>query len=213
MSYIISSPRPEKAFIKLVRRFSKSAGYLISQQAHDARNSPSFIERYKTAFYLRELRTLPGRIKGWGKAIDKKLFPNTSNQQIEEMVSALQVMAIKIEALMEARSIGRENEHPEMLREAIVDWKQWFDATLGTWETNDDELKMRNSEAIKIRINVLEEKLGAIVSQNKNSLNEEDGIQLNRLLGSFHGVTQAALSFANAVEKIDWHQYKEERFQ
>jgi uncharacterized membrane protein YccC len=213
MSLIISSPMPEKAFIKLMRRFSKSAGYLISQQAVESEKPLSFIENYKTAFYVHELKTLPGKITAWGKAIDKKLFPNTSNQQIEEMISALQLLAFKIEALMDAKSIGRENDLPEMLREAIDDWKQKLGKTLDNWETNHDELNIRNNEAMKYRINLLEEKLAAIVSQNKNSLNEKEGIQFYHLLGSFHGVTQATLSFANAADNIDWHQYKEERFQ
>ncbi len=37
MSYLINSPRPEKALLKLVSRFFKSAKYLVSQQVFDSK--------------------------------------------------------------------------------------------------------------------------------------------------------------------------------
>lgn len=214
MSYIINSPRPEKAFLKLVSRFFKSASYLVSQQAESkTKTTPSFIQRYKSNFYLHELHSLPEKIKAWGKAIDSKLFPGTDFQQIEEMVNTLELLVVRMDTMMEANKASEESSLIE-LSETISVWKQRLIKAFNSWDNlAEKEIKSNASELVLNRMNELEEKLKNIVANNEGKVNEEDGILFYQLLGGYRGVTEAALSFAQVADKLDWKEWQEERFQ
>ncbi len=214
MSYIINSPRPEKALLKQVSRFFKSAEYLISNHSGESKKSSSFISNFKTAFHLSEIRNLPAKIGKWGKSINPKLFPNTDDKRIEEMVASLQVLLLRIEVLMEANARNSENELKAVLRENLLDWKLGLENTFASW----DDLRVENaqpnvSEETMKRLDKLEDKLDDIVAKYKDKVNEEEGIQFYHLLGGYRGVTEATMAFVNAADKIDWAQWREERFE
>ena len=213
MSYLIDSPRPEKKLLKLVSRFFKSAKYLISEQSQgntDAKSS--FIQKYKTAFYQHELATLPAKINAWGKSIDKKQFPNTDDQQIDELVKTLQVFVVRMETLFEANSNNRGNSLIE-LSETITGWRQKLVMTFDSWENlTKKKIKSHAAGLVMKMMDELEEKLKVLEAKYKSSINEEEGIQFYHLLGGYRGVTEATLSFVQVADKLDWKQWKEERF-
>lgn len=214
MSYLIQSPRPEKALLKLVSRFFRSARYLVSnQEKTNTKGALSFVNRYKTAFYQYELHSLPAKIKSWGKAIDKKLFPNTDFQQIEALVNTLEVMVIRMETLMEANSNTQENKLIE-LSETITEWRKRLVNSFDSWDNiQEEEITSNASELVLKRMDELEEKLKDIEAKNEDKINEKEAIQFYHLLGGYRGVTEATLSFVRIADKLDWKQWKEERFQ
>ena len=69
MSYLLSSPRPEKAVLHLLDRFFRSAEFLMSRQATGSAHT-SILDRWRIAFHERQLRSLPGKLATWGKSID-----------------------------------------------------------------------------------------------------------------------------------------------
>jgi len=214
MSYLINTPRPEKAFINLVSRFFKSAKYLVSQQAErNTKNASSFIQQYKTAFYQHELQSLPAKMNAWGKVIDVKLFPNTDYEQIEALVNTMKVIVIRMETLMEATNTDQEDMLPE-LSETIDDLRLRIFNVFDHWDSFEDgAIKNNMSQLVLKKMEALEEKLKDIVNENEPKIKEAEGIQFYQLLGGFRGVTEATLSFAKAADKLDWKQWKEERFE
>lgn len=213
LSYLISSPRPEKIFLKLVSRYFKSARYLVSPKAIDTEISSSFFPRYIRDFYMHELHTLPEKIKAWGKAIDEKLFSNTDHQQIEEMVSTLEVLIVRIEAMMVARESKNCKFNAELDR-ILADWGKRLEEAFGGWDHIAGEVVDNNSSDLVLeRINLLENKLNTIVTRNDQEFSEKEGVQFYHLLGGYRGVTEGALAFVKIAEKLNWEQWKEERFQ
>jgi len=212
MSYLINSPRPEKAFLKLVSRFFKSAGYLVSQQI-ETESKPSFLQRYKTAFYEHELHSLPAKVKIWGKAIDKNLFPNTDFQQIEELVSTLEVIVVRMDTLTEANSGSRGNNLIE-LNEIITRWRGRLLQAFDSWDNlTGKEIKSRTSDLVLKKMDELEIMMKDIVAKNAGKIDQEEGIRFYKLLGGYRGVTEATLRFAAVADHMDWKEWKEERFQ
>jgi len=214
MSYLINTPRPEKAFISLVSRFFKSAKYLVSQQAErNTKNASSFIQQYKIAFYQHELESLPAKMNAWGKAIDKSLFPNTDYDQIEQMVSAMEVIVIRMETLIAANNVHQEEMLP-ILNDTIEGLRLRLSNVFDNWDNIEEEdIKNNISQLVLNSMDNLEKKLKNIVAENEYKIKETEGIQFYHLLGGFRGVTEATLSFAKAAGKLDWKQWKEERFQ
>lgn len=214
MSYIISSPRPEKAFLKLVSRFFRSSKYLISPRTVFPENSSSFLQSFKTDFHLYELHSLPDKIKAWGKAIDKNLFSNTDPQQIEEMVISLEMLIVRIEALMIANNGYQESKLNTELSSIISDWGKRLEEALEGWGHIPEEVMQNNSsELVLERISLLEQKLNDIATKSENEIGDEEGIQFYHLLGGYRGVTEAALSFVKVAGQMNWEQWKEEKFQ
>ena len=213
MSYLINSPRPEKKFLRLMSRFFKSAKYLISEQSQgNTDTESSFIQKYKTAFYQHELVSLPAKIKAWGKSIDKKQFPNTDDQQIDEIVNTLQVMVVRMETLIDANS-NSHGSSVTQLNDTIMVWRQRLGKTFDSWDNlTKKKIKSNAAELVLKMMDELEEKLKVIEAKNKNRINEEEGIQFYHLLGGYRGVTDATLSFVKVADQLDWKQWKEERF-
>lgn len=214
MSYIIQSPRPEKAFLRMVSRFFESAKYLVSHQLNGKQVSTnSLFQNYKTNFHLHELNTLPLKIKAWGKAIDKNLFPNTDYQKINEMVNSLDVLVIRMETLMEVNNESQGNEIVE-LSKTISDWRKRLINAFDGWDDLiEEEIASNSSEKVQHWMNDLEEKLEVIEQKNREKINEAEGIQFYHILGGYRGVTEATLSFVNIADQLDWKHWKEERFQ
>ena len=213
LSYITSTSRPEKAMIKLINRFFESAKYLISLQPVDSRVSSSYIRRYRTSFYWHELHTLPAKIRLWGKAIDKELFPDTDIKQIEEMTNALDFFIVRMEILAEASSNAQDKDMT-LFNEMLTDWQDRLAKAFDSWDVITKlEIKPNADEKVLIWLNQLENQLKGMLTRYEKVLSEEDGVHVYHLLGGYRGVTQATLEFVNIADKLNWNQWKQERFQ
>lgn len=100
------------------------------------------------------------------------------------------------------------------LSETITTWRQRLIKAFDSWDNlSKEEIKSNASELVLKRMDELEEKLKDIVAKNEDKVNEEESIQFYHLLGGYRGVTEATLSFVKIADKLDWKQWKEERFQ
>ena len=70
MSYLLGSPRPEKTMLRMLDRFFRSAEFLMSRTGADA-SRVSLIDRWRIAFHLRQLQSMPAKLAAWGTAIDR----------------------------------------------------------------------------------------------------------------------------------------------
>lgn len=213
VSYITNTPRPEKAILKLVSRYFKSAKYLIALQPEESKASPSYLNRYKKAFHLYELQTLPAKIKAWGKAIDKDLFPNTDFNEIEELSDSLDLFNVRMEILLEAKNNAPENDD-SVFYQTLAEWREHLLKTFDCWDNIPEEkIRTNTGELVQNGLTVIENKLKTILIKNEQTINKEEAIQFYYLLGGYRGVTEATLSFIQVADKMNWKQWKEERFQ
>ena len=213
ISYITNAPRPEKALLKLVSRYFKSAQYLIAFQPEKSGGSSFYVRQYKKAFYLYELQTLPAKIKAWGKAVDKDLFPNTDFDEIEELGNSLDLFNVRMEVLLEAKNNTHEHDD-SVFYELLEDWRKQLEKAFDHWDNlPEQKIKTNSSELVQNGLLVLENKLKTVLIKNEKTINEEEALQFYHLLGGYRGVTEATLSFINVADKLNWKQWREERFQ
>jgi len=102
-SYMLNSPRPQRAVLKQIRRYHKSAQFLTSTIASDIASEKQINQqgiwiKFKTAFYHYELKTLPFKMKSWTAAIDHKHFPKNTPDVIEDMLLSLNALSNEIQA-------------------------------------------------------------------------------------------------------------------
>ncbi len=137
MSYLLSSPRPEKAVLHLLDRFFRSAEFLMS------RREPGFgrvsgLDRWRIAFHERQLRSIPAKLGAWGKSIDSKLFPDNTPEQIQSLVTSIQGLVYRLDQLLEAGAVPQAESLARELRGDVKTWHAGIGTTFGKWARNPE---------------------------------------------------------------------------
>ena len=213
LTYIVRSPRQEKAFLSMLSRYFRSCEFLISRLS-DTTPASSFIERMQLAYYRHELKLLPAKLLAWGGQIDQKKFPNTSPGQISDMVAMLQTLSYRIEALREARSALHADVLTKALREDMREWRNVIETGFRKWSLCPEA---ESSDELRARLLARQSKLNTHFEETLNSLGNrkistEEGRQFYQLLGNFQSLSQAAIAYAVTADNIDWQQLREEHF-
>jgi len=213
LTYITRSPRPEKAFLSMVSRFFRSCEFLVSRVA-EWEEPVSFLERRRRAFYRQELQSLPNKLGVWGKQIDQKRFPDNTPAQVDGVVTTLQVLAYRIDELIEAHSAPQASLLMRELRDDGRAWRIVMEQGFKGWserpETEPDDDQRKRLSARLARLNArIEETLNRAA---EGAHIDEESRNFYRLLGGFRGVSEAAVAYAGLAGTIDWAEWREEVF-
>jgi hypothetical protein len=213
MSYITSTPRPAKAFLSILSRYFRSCVFLISHGV-DTAKSESVFERLRRAYYRQELQSLPSKLAAWGGQIDKTKFPNTSAQQIGDMVTTLQILSDRIEELERARIAPHADILVEALRDERREWLIVLESKFRKWSVRPEAESVGD---LRVQLSARLGKLNARFEEIMNNMGNEkvsgdESENFYQLLGSFRGVSQAAIAYADKAGDIDWLQWREEKF-
>ncbi len=215
MTYMLRSPRPEKAVLYLLRRFFRSAEFLIASMTRETQGKSTSMERWKTAFYRHELQTLPGKIGAWGKAINHQLFPNNTPQQVQALVTSLQALVFRIEELLEAGGSRQADSLTRAMGEESRAWRAGIESTFAEWSSSPEtEPAAGLEERLTTWLAGIEKRIAETLQQtDTGKLGDQDGESFYRLLGGLRGVSEAAVAYAGVAGTIDWEEWQEEVFQ
>jgi uncharacterized membrane protein YccC len=213
-AYIPFSPQPEKAFVRLLRRFFRHAEFLMSRLALDQDRRKVIVGRCKTALYRNDLLELPGKLGMWGAMIDHRLFPGTSPEQVQALVTSLQALAYRINALVDAR------EYPQaelLVRELKDDVRAWRLAIEGLFQSWAADPAFASGGDLQERLVAVLAKLESRIDTTfdkveQGKLGAGDYENFYRLLGSYRGLSEAVVAHARLAEGIGWDQWREARF-
>jgi uncharacterized membrane protein YccC len=212
MSYLLSSPRPEKAVLHLLNRFFRSAEFLMSPKAAKPGHE-SAIDRWRRAFHERQLISLPAKLAAWGKSIDPKRFPDNTPEQIQALVASTQALVYRIEQFLEAGAFRQAEPLARELRDDILKWHAGIEATFGRWSRNPEaEPVAALRQRLETGLSRLEDRIKEVLNRAGGNVSREEGENFFRLLGGYRGVSEAALAYASAAGLIHWSHWREERF-
>lgn len=214
MSYMIQSPRPEKAVLYLVRRFFRSAGFLMASASNATPTGAGRLGRWRTAWHRQELQWLPAKIAAWSKAIDRDAFPSNTPEHAEDMVIGLQAVAYRIDELLDVRGTVSTESFAVELADDLRTWRARLESTLAEWGSRPDSLAADGlREHLSGWRRELEERIDATARAAEAS--KVDDVEWGRfyaLLGGYRGVSAALLSYGESARQIDWAAWREERF-
>jgi len=214
MSYLLGSPRPEKAVLKITKRFFRSAQFIISRTILDPDDEPNWIKQWKLAYYRNEMVTLPAKLAAWGKSIDSRLFPNTSQEQIGHLVTSLQSIVYRFEELQSAERSSPFNQ--ATAGQFVADLKMWaeeLEFAFERWsEQPDASGDDRQRQKIKAWLPAFEHRIEESLLRSGNDIPEDTRENLYRFLGGLRGLSKATLNYARVQHHVDWEQWREERF-
>lgn len=212
MSYPLGSPRPEKVVLRLLDRFFRSAEFLMSRKASES-EYVSVLDRWRISFHQRQLRSLPAKLGAWSKAIDRKLFPDNTPEQIQALVTSVQALVYRIEQFLETGVVLRAVPLSRELREDVKTWQAGIENIFSAWARKPEAEPV---EAIRQRLETglmrLEERIEEVINRAGGEVSREEGENFFQVLGGYRGISEAALAYAGAAQVINWSHWREERF-
>jgi hypothetical protein len=215
-AYFPTSPRPEKVFLRLLRRFFRHSEFLMARMALDWEQKKGLAGRWKTVLYRNHLLELPAKLVALGPQIDYLTFPDNTQEQVQALVTSLQALALRIKELVEARG---QPQAEQLVRELIDDvhaWRMLVEKQFQLWADNQaqsvepgvdpgDRLK-----ALLAKMEAHMDKAFTLVSEGQ--LSDADYENFYRLLGSYRGLSEAAIDYAQLADGINWAPWQEARF-
>ncbi len=213
VSYAARSPRPEKAVFKQLKRFFRSAEFLTTTIVSEKLQKPSLLTRWKFKFYRYEMSTLPAKIGSWGNAIDHSYFNNNSPELVTSLKNNLQILAYRIDTLLEARDSSLSKELIAQLHNELQDWRSKIGDKFaqltnypGTDMMNSDAEVNKSLDAIELRITSI------LATPESKAITDKNLFDCYRLMGCYRGLFEAMTNYAAVSQTIDWAQWQEERF-
>ena len=213
-AYIPTSPRPEKKFLRLLRRFFRQAEFLTLRITLEWRQRRGIAGRWKTMLYSNGILELPGKLAMWGKMIDYRAFPDTGPEQVQALVAGLPAFAFRIKELVDTS--GQPQAEP-LVRELLEDvraWRQAIEVLFRGWaEELAAESAGRLEKRLEAKLNTMETLINETFDRiEPDKLNDEDYVNFYRLLGTYRGLSEALVGYAQLAEGVNWAQWEEARF-
>ena len=213
-AHIPSSPRPERIFLRLMKRFFRSCDYVLSSREIEAGKQSAGRDARRAAFHTRELAILPQKMSGLVPQIDSGKLPGTTTAQLNSIVTSLQSLSERMQTLIEANS---QIQAPRQLRDVVpdaVDWKASVQAAfvkLSTDPTSSDAAlyHSRLSSIMAVMEQHVQNQLNTLA---EGKVSAQDGEKFYRLLGAWRGVSEALVAFADSTMPVKWTPWREERF-
>ena len=213
-AYIPFSPRPEVAFLRLLRRFFTSCQYLMSTMDKASQKSETYLSRQCKAFHTHKISTVPQKLGAWARCIDTKFLSDTSPQQIQAMVSGLQSLSFRVQALDKERD---KPQSPFLVKELFEDVHTWCLRSKETFEHLSVDPTSGEQAVFQMKLALVTEQMDKRIKEtldqsDKRGLSSQDGENFYRLLGAYRGLSEAMVEYAGASGVIDWASWRQERF-
>ena len=214
-AHIPASPRPEKVFLRLIRRFFRHSAFLMSRIALDCKDEGGGLGRWRQALYRNDLLTLPTKLWAWGERIDCRTFPANKPEQVQILVAALYALALRIKVLVNARDEPQAALLVHELRDDIRSWRALVEEHFRCWADDPErvlEMSAGVRDRLRIRLETLEARTAEAFRLGEGEFGAEDYKNFYRLLGSYRGLSESGIDYIRIAEQIDWAQWREARF-
>jgi uncharacterized membrane protein YccC len=211
--YVPVSQQADHVFLCMVRRFLRSSAFLLSL-GWRPRSDLSRWLRWRTTFHRHEIATLPQKLGTWGQALPQEALGSTTHVQVQELVTSLQALSLRIEALIEARTVPEPHATVGQLRADVRTWRIGVEKLLVDLAADPgagDQASLRaRVDAMLVRIEKSVE--AALNTGSATPVLAEDNDNMYRLLGAHRGVSEGLIYFVGHSAAINWGRLSEARF-
>jgi len=212
-SYLIRAPRPEKQFLVLVRRFFDNAAALVESKDNGLRHRRGLRQRWHDAYHTRQLASLPAKLALWANRISPQRFPGNPPEATQALLNDFQNLSYRLEALAEEADTEQADTPVREVSDDLATWRAGVADALRRWSEDPAAPSEDLADRLRNALGEVDGKLRGIVNRAGDE-KPDDHVYENfyRLLGSCHGLSDAAVAFAGSARGIDWAHWREERF-
>lgn len=169
-TYIPFSPRPERAFLRLLGRFFRCSEYLLSTMKSDPNQPSTRLESWRKAFYARELAHLPNKLAVWGKFINTETLSGSSPEQVRVLTTRLQALTYRLQELFEARGSAQAEF---LVQELLMDIRAWRIQIQKTFQQLSKNPTAGNSQLFRTEMLQIIDHLDVRIKETVNKLTEK----------------------------------------
>ena len=152
----------------------------------------------------------------YGRKIDHRTFPDHTPEQIEALVTALQALALRFKALVDAGEYPQADLLVRELRDDVRGWRLLVEEQCRLWAENPEaavEPGVDSRERLTARLAKMEAHIEETFRRAEaKELNLEDRRNFYRLLGSYRGLSEAGIAYEQLAKNISWATWQEARF-
>jgi hypothetical protein len=216
ISYVVGSPRPEKVFLRRLRRFFRQAEFLMSHLALDRDERKGLTTRFRMALCRNSLLELPVKLAALGPNIDYRLLPGQTPEQVQDLANSLQAVAYRLNELVEARKAPQADLLVAELIDDMRAWRTLAQEQFRLWADNP-ALAVAPGAEMQDRLLAQISKLEARIDETfrgieDGQLSGEDYENFYRYLGACRGLSESGIAYALIAQGIDWGLWQEARF-
>jgi len=212
--YIPYNRQPEKMFLRMLRRFFRQAGFLVSPPTLSLGQTTGAAKWWERLRSRNDLLVIPDQLGMWGAMVDQRKYVGGSPEQLPMLATRLHMLSHRLQELFEARRNPQAQFLVDELSEDIRDWRVKMQEI---FQLLAEEPAAVNQKALQSRV---DRRLAQLEGRIKEVLNKAGGGQISnrdsenfyRLLGAYRGVAEAAVAYAGVAGGIDWMPWYEERF-
>jgi uncharacterized membrane protein YgaE (UPF0421/DUF939 family) len=210
-AYIPFSPRPERAFQRLLKRFFRSCDRVTTAARWDTQRAETAWEQRKMAFHVREVSTLPAKLAAWGRFIDPKALPGTSPEQVQVLVANLQTLSRRIQTLLQERD---DQQAGILARASRADTGAWHLGVQEGFRLLSSDPSAARAESFRTRLDEIMRRLEDNIRSTMGdaAADKHTDEEFYRLLGACRSVSESMVDYAASASIIGWDRWKEERF-
>ena len=216
ITYVVGSPRPEKVFLRRLRRFFRQAELLLSQLAMDRNEPKGLTTRWRMALCRNSLLEIPLKLAALGPHIDYGLLPGQTPDQVQSLANSLQAVAYRLKELVDACKEPQVNLLGAEMIEDMRAWRILAQQQFRLWADDPAQMAVPGADMqdrLWAQISRLEARIGETLhSVEEEQLGEEDYEYFYRYLGACRGLSENGIAYALLAQEIDWGLWKEARF-
>ena len=210
VSYLPYSPRPERALLRLLTRYFRSAEFLLSQPPGSEQSNR--VSR-REAFHNNEVASLPNKLNAWVAHADPKVLGAESVQQLPDLVNSLQVLSYRLQEMQVARSLSQSTLLARELKTDMLAWRERVIEIMHQLSIDPAYRKQLERGRLDKLLAGLENRIEHCFDGTAGGeLSREDEQNFYRLLGAYRGTSEAMLDFAQQAAMVDWNPWYKERF-
>jgi hypothetical protein len=209
-SYLLMSPRPEKMAVRLVRRYLRSAAFVVSRVATPDGPQRTMLGRYLACFHVQQLEILPAKLAAWGGQIDHAAFSANTKEDVDRLVTNLQGFTYRLVSLIDARSEAVAAGLTDVFSGDAAPWREDGAQLLEVLSRRLSADSISNLEGrVQAGLTALEMGLSEVMAKCSDPTAVET---VYHLLGACRGVSAGLTGYVRAADGVDWACWQEERF-
>jgi uncharacterized membrane protein YccC len=198
--YILQiSPGPQKDYLRLRNRFFQRGKTVMARLGPDGERGT---QRWLLTGYLNDLLGLPQKLAMTAKFIDYRTFPQNKPEQVQALTTNIEVIALKISMLVEARGSFQVEQLGRQLQE---DFRSWRTALVAVFQRWADNPIAEPADDLQEKLTKIETRIAqTFAAAGEGRISDEDYENFYRLLGSYRGLSEAAIDYARSTDGFKW---------
>ena len=204
---------PERVFLRQLRRFFRSADYLITMLQSDQRSDGS-MAGWRQAFHCQEIALLPAKLAGWAPLINPKVVAGASPDKIDALVASVQSLSMQLQQIMAQRASPDPAMSGQGLPPEFDLWQRSIKAGLGRLAHEEDIATVSREVQAELEDTgkELTAEVGSAFAQHRQQFDQRQLESYYRMLDACRGTSMALLDCSRIMAGIDWAAWRQERF-